>query len=58
VQDDGRGFVADEMARAGRNGLNNMRARMRTVGGECVTESQPGQGTAVRLRCPLAGAVP
>ena len=56
VQDDGRGFVADEMARAGRNGLNNMRARLRTVGGECVTESQPGQGTAVRLRCPLSGA--
>ncbi len=58
VQDDGRGFAAGEAARAGRNGLNNMRARMRTVGGECVTESQPGQGTAVRLRCPLPEAVP
>jgi signal transduction histidine kinase len=58
VQDDGRGFAAGEAARAGRNGLNNMRARMRTVGGECLTESQPGQGTAVRLRCPLPEAVP
>lgn len=56
VQDDGRGFAANETAaRAGRNGLMNMRARLRAVGGECLMESQPGQGAAVRLRCPLPG---
>jgi len=56
VQDDGRGFAANETAaRVGRNGLMNMQARLRAVGGECLMESQPGQGATVRLRCPLPG---
>jgi ligand-binding sensor domain-containing protein/signal transduction histidine kinase len=57
VQDNGRGFAASEAARAGHDGLTNMRVRLRAVGGECVTESELGQGTSVRLRCPLSGAV-
>jgi len=56
VADDGRGFAAsDAEARTGQDGLANMRARLETVGGKCVTESQPGQGTVVRLTYPLAG---
>jgi ligand-binding sensor domain-containing protein/signal transduction histidine kinase len=54
VQDDGKGFTsAKPGAKPGRNGLLNMQARMGTIGGECETDSHPGEGTKVYLKCPL-----
>lgn len=47
VQDDGSGFQPDKQI-AG-NGLTNMKQRLANIGGECFIESQPGQGTTVRL---------
>jgi signal transduction histidine kinase len=50
VQDDGAGFSADR--RPG-HGLDNMRARARTMGGELQIESAPGKGTRVILTLPV-----
>ena len=48
VRDDGRGF--DVAAHAGGTGLRGMRERAVLVGAALDIESQPGQGTTVRLR--------
>lgn len=53
VQDDGEGFAADR--RQG-HGLDNMRARARSIGGELHVESAPGKGTRVILSLPTASA--
>jgi signal transduction histidine kinase len=50
VEDNGRGF---ETAMPG-DGLRNMRDRIGAVGGEVSVESQPGRGTVVLARVPLA----
>lgn len=48
VHDDGSGFrPADNISG---NGLSNMKQRLHNIGGNCFVESQPGQGTMVRLR--------
>jgi signal transduction histidine kinase len=49
IADNGRGFRLDEIAAAG-NGLENMRRRMKAIGGELNLQSEPGQGTTVRLQ--------
>ena len=54
VDDDGRGFDPT-MVTGGRNGLGNVRRRMESVGGACLIESRPGQGTRVCLELPLPG---
>ncbi|MEM7351229.1 MAG: two-component regulator propeller domain-containing protein [Acidobacteriota bacterium] len=51
VADDGRGFAVDQAA--GGNGLRNLRDRAVAVGGATVIDSQPGDGTRVRVRLPL-----
>jgi signal transduction histidine kinase len=53
VQDDGSGMPADH--RRG-HGLDNMRARARTMGGELQIESVPGKGTRVILTLPVPPA--
>jgi signal transduction histidine kinase len=54
VKDDGRGFEVNKSSgKTGRNGLINMAARLRAVGGTCEATSEPGSGTSVRLSCPL-----
>ena len=55
IEDDGGGFPKDASpARAGTgNGLENMRARMKAVGGEFEIKSQPAAGTRVIFRVPL-----
>jgi len=54
VRDDGRGFTTGEArSKTGRNGLINMQARLKAVGGRCETVSELGRGTTVRLSCPL-----
>lgn len=54
IEDNGRGFQAD--GRTGGNGLANMRRRLENVGGSCVIESQPSQGTSVHLSLRLETA--
>ncbi len=57
VQDDGCGFdLADMKARAlsgSSMGVLGMHERAALIGGVLSIESAPGQGTTVRLRCPL-----
>ena len=67
VSDNGRGFRVEEVAShvlTGGNpgtavrhgdGLLNMRERMDSLGGRCVLESQPGEGTKVVFSVPLTG---
>lgn len=56
VMDDGVGFsAADGLAeRGGQFGLIGMRERTRMLGGSLEVESEPGQGTRVIARVPLA----
>jgi signal transduction histidine kinase len=53
VNDDGRGFDAAS-ARAG-VGLSAMSERVEGLGGSFEVESQPGEGTNVRVTVPLGG---
>jgi signal transduction histidine kinase/ligand-binding sensor domain-containing protein len=52
VEDDGCGF-APAASQAGADGLDNMRQRLKSVGGDCQVESAPGQGTKVTFQLPL-----
>lgn len=55
VADDGRGFQTDETptrVEEGHLGLAAMRARARLAGADITVGSEPGRGTAVRLRFP------
>ena len=58
VEDDGRGFDGDGAlhgeALRGRFGLLGMRERLALVGGSLQIESQPGSGTPIYVRVPLA----
>lgn len=48
IQDDGCGFdVADTPPG---NGVVNMKRRLKAIGGSCLVESWPGQGTTVQMR--------
>ena len=51
VQDNGRGLAAGE-AKPDRHGFDNMRERMREVGGRCVVISQPGRGCRIEFHVP------
>ncbi len=58
IQDNGVGFspgdrtAKQDSGQGGGMGLRNMRDRARLLGGELTIESQPGQGTTVRLDVP------
>lgn len=55
VEDDGRGFEANETADDGRHtGLANMRRRADDIGGTLTLTSRPGSGTRVEITAPLA----
>ena len=54
VSDDGRGFDPETPPGVG---LASMRERVALIDGELGIESEPGRGTSVRLRVPLAGKV-
>jgi signal transduction histidine kinase len=49
VRDDGEGFAEEDGARAGRFGLQGMQERADLVGASLTVQSQPGEGTLVRL---------
>ena len=57
VQDDGKGIDPDAAADPDRpapgNGLNNMKDRMAEIGGTCVVDSNPEQGTTVEFNVPF-----
>lgn len=52
VRDDGRGFDSANNRRQVW-GLLGMQERVALVGGSCVVQSQPGQGTAVKVSIPI-----
>jgi two-component system nitrate/nitrite sensor histidine kinase NarX len=53
VDDDGAGFdLARLPADSEHDGLDNMRQRMREIGGTCAIETSPGRGTRVRFQLP------
>jgi signal transduction histidine kinase len=53
IEDDGVGFDCSRPpADAEHDGLENMRARMREIGGTCTIDSAPGTGTRIMLRLP------
>jgi signal transduction histidine kinase len=48
IHDNGLGFETAAGTRG--HGLNNMKRRLQNIGGECLIESTPRNGTTVRLR--------
>jgi signal transduction histidine kinase len=52
IEDNGRGFTPGAVSSV-RNGLENMRQRLKKIGGEVLLESRPGLGTKVRLTVPV-----
>lgn len=53
VIDNGKGFKPENKALYG-NGIHNMKNRIETSGGEFLVESEPGNGTKILMRFPLA----
>jgi NarL family two-component system sensor histidine kinase YdfH len=53
IKDDGSGFETSKEVNSGHYGLVGMRERARLAGGTLEIHSQPGEGTALRLRLPL-----
>lgn len=55
VADDGSGFNPDTAAgiQKGHFGINGMKERLRRLNGECEIHSRPGEGTILRVRCPV-----
>jgi len=51
IADNGKGFDSSTSNQG--NGLKNLRDRLAKLGGSCVVESRPGNGTIVRMRLPL-----
>jgi signal transduction histidine kinase len=49
VRDDGLGFNVRQGEASGHFGLRGMRERAQLVGGQLTIDSQPGQGTTIRL---------
>jgi len=56
VRDDGRGFDPEAARTAGGLGLRSMAERAGSAHGTLEVASAPGQGTRVRLTCPLGDA--
>jgi signal transduction histidine kinase len=53
VEDDGVGFDPPKVARVPGVGLDGMRKRVETLGGQLEIESIPGQGTRLQAQLPL-----
>jgi ligand-binding sensor domain-containing protein/signal transduction histidine kinase len=53
LEDDGKGFSAEEIRRFG-NGLANMRRRVEDIGGKFAITSRTGAGTHVQLQIPIS----
>jgi signal transduction histidine kinase len=55
VEDDGRGFAPEDLAKARSLGLKGMRERITYLGGSLEIARAPRGGTRLRLRVPLGG---
>ena len=53
IQDDGQGFLPEEVSIPSRHGLRGMYERAELIGADFQVISQPGAGTTVRIRLPL-----
>ena len=53
VEDDGRGFLPEDLAKAGSLGLKGMRERMSYLGGSLEVATAPRGGTRVRAGLPV-----
>jgi two-component system sensor histidine kinase UhpB len=58
VADNGRGITPEEQLRRESLGLLGMQERAHLVGGQVDISGQPGVGTSLRIRVPLAAAEP
>jgi signal transduction histidine kinase len=47
IEDNGRGFSPDAVARSKRHGFPNMRTRVQHLGGTLEVSSEPGKGTSI-----------
>ena len=56
VRDNGRGIEAADQDKRGAFGLLGIRERVTLLGGEVAIKGEPGQGSEVRARIPLAAA--
>jgi signal transduction histidine kinase len=56
VHDDGSGFQPVDGISG--HGLSNMKLRLQNIGGTCLIESKPGEGTTVRLRLRIRPTAP
>jgi PAS domain S-box-containing protein len=54
VADNGRGYATESMAGRGGLGLVSMRERAEALGGTLAIDTQPGAGTRVQVRVPVA----
>jgi signal transduction histidine kinase len=54
ISDFGAGFDPESIQRKGGLGLVSMRERLGLIGGQLVIESQPSDGTRIRVRVPLS----
>jgi len=52
VSDNGKGFIFDPVSFAQRNGLQNMRERTNLLQGEFIINSEPGNGTTIKVSIP------
>ena len=53
IADDGVGFDPDDAPGQDSFGIRGITERAEAVGGVCVVESSPGDGTVIGLRCPV-----
>lgn len=53
VEDDGQGFDPSDVARVPGVGLDGIRKRVETMGGQMEIDSTPGRGTRVQAQLPL-----
>jgi signal transduction histidine kinase len=54
VTDQGKGFEPTDVANDRRGIAQSIKARVQRAGGEAEIESEPGEGTEVVLRMPVA----
>lgn len=58
LEDNGRGFDPQQLAKMGSDGLGNVKERIAEIGGLCHWESEAGQGTKMILGLPWPEMIP
>ncbi|PXX46602.1 MASE3 domain-containing protein [Undibacterium pigrum] len=53
ITDNGKGIEADEMRKSSSFGLVGMRERVKAMHGEFLVDSQPGEGTRLKINLPM-----